>query len=71
MPWKFRHVLHKDGDQLDRDHVNQEELYKSLWPKEHSTYNKTQESLGHILSRNCLLKHVIEVKREGKMRIKM
>ena len=39
----------------------------SQWKKEHATYNKRMEAnwIGHILRRNCLLKHVITEKIGG------
>jgi hypothetical protein len=34
----------------------------------HTVQTRKCNSIGHILSRNCLLKHVTEGKRQGKIR---
>jgi hypothetical protein len=45
-----------------------------IWWELHTTKRRKANWIGHILRRNCLLKHVIEGKREdksdGKMRKK-
>jgi hypothetical protein len=46
------------------------EVWQSQEGKEYPTYNKqkgTLQWIGHILRSNCLLKHVIERKIEGKI----
>jgi hypothetical protein len=38
--------------------------------KEHPTYNKNKANwIGHILCKNCLIKHVIEGKKEGRLEV--
>jgi hypothetical protein len=37
----------------------------------HIIKRRKANAIGHILCRNCLLKHIIEGKREGKRRKKM
>ena len=44
------------------DRVRSEEVLQSQGREEHPTNNKKKKGkgIGHILRRNCLLKHVIE-----------
>jgi hypothetical protein len=50
--------------------VRSEVLYTESGGKEYPTYNKTKANWnGHILHRNCLLKHVIEGQTEGKTEV--
>jgi hypothetical protein len=44
-------------------------LLDSQGGEEYPTYSKVRKAnwIGHILYRNCLLKHVIEGKREGRL----
>ena len=46
-------------------------LLESQGGEEYPTYNKNDEGnwIGHILCRNCLLKHVIEGKTEGMLEV--
>jgi hypothetical protein len=65
-------VLEKDGeDQLDGSCEKWRNITWSQGVKGHSTYNKNKEGywIGHILHRNCLLKHVIEGKIEGRIEV--
>jgi hypothetical protein len=56
-------ILEKAGEvQLDHSCEKWRSIANSQGGKEHHTYNKRRE--GHILRRNCLLKHVIEGKIE-------
>ena len=50
---------------------NEGVLKKSVGGEEYPTNNKRRKSnwTGHILHRNCLLKHVIEVKVEGRLEV--
>jgi hypothetical protein len=49
--------------------VRNEEVLHSQGGKEHPTYNKKKANcIGNILRRNCLLKHVIEGKIQGRIR---
>jgi len=55
-------VLHKDGDQLD-GHVRNEEVSKRIKEESnilHKIKRRKVNWVGHILRRNCLLKHVTE-----------
>jgi hypothetical protein len=63
-------VLEKNGeDQLDRSREKLRSITQSQRGEEYSTYNKKKKAnwIGHILRRNCLLKHVIEGKIEGRI----
>jgi hypothetical protein len=64
-------VLEKDGeDHLDWSCEKWRTITYSQGRKKYPIYNKTKEAnwIGHILRRDCLLKHVIEGKIEGKRR---
>jgi hypothetical protein len=62
-------VLEKYGDQLDRSCEKRNTAF-SLGGKDilHTRTTKRSKAnwIGHILIRNCLLKHFIEVKIEGR-----
>jgi hypothetical protein len=63
-------VLEKNGeDQLDRSCEKLRTITQSQGGEEYPTYNKIRKAncTGHILRRNCLLKHVIEGKLEGRI----
>jgi hypothetical protein len=62
-------VLEKDGeDQLDRSCEKWRSITQSQGGEEYPAYNKKKANwIGHILRRNCLLKHVIEGKLEGRI----
>jgi hypothetical protein len=62
-------VLEKDGeDQLDRSCEKRRSIKKSEGGEKYPT-NKRRKSnwIGHILCRNCLLKHAVEGKIEGRI----
>jgi hypothetical protein len=64
-------VLEKGGeDLLGRSCEKWRSITKSQGGEEYPTYDKKRKAnwIGHILRRNCLLKHVIEGKVEGKSR---
>jgi hypothetical protein len=51
--------------------VRNEEVLHSQSGEEYATYSKRRKAnwIGHILRRNCLLKHVIEGKIEGRTEV--
>jgi hypothetical protein len=55
-------------DQLDQSCEKWRSITQSQGGEEYPTYNKKKKDhwIGHILRRNCLLKHVIEGKLEGR-----
>ena len=60
-------MLDKDGeDQLDRSCERRTEQERNIV---HTTIRRKANWIGHILRRNCLLKHIIEVKTEGKIEV--
>jgi hypothetical protein len=62
-------VLEKNGeDQLDRSTRNAEVLHRVKEERNilHTIKRRKTNCIGHILRRNCLLKHVIEGKLEGR-----
>jgi predicted ATPase len=70
IPGKFRNVLVvKDAvDQMDRSCEKLRSINKSQGGQEYSINNKNKANwIGHILRRNCLLKHVIGEKLERRM----
>jgi hypothetical protein len=72
IPGKFSNVvLEKNGeDQLDRSCEKWRSITQSQGGEEYPTYNKKKRKanwIGHILRRNCLLKHVIEGQLEGRI----
>ena len=71
MPGKFWDVvLEKDGeDQLDRSREKEELLHSVKDERNilHNTNRRKANWIGHILHRNCLLKHIIEAKIEGRI----
>jgi hypothetical protein len=63
-------VLEKDGDdQLDRSCEKRSILERAKKEKNilHAIHWRKTKWICHILRRNCVLKHVIEVKIEGKI----
>jgi len=58
-------------DQLDRSFEGWRSNTKNQERKEHPTHNHTKEGywIGHILHRNCVVKHVTEGRMEGKRRL--
>jgi hypothetical protein len=63
-------VLEKDReDQLGRSHEKGETVLKYQGRQECHTMER-RKAVGHILHRNCLLKHVIQGKIEGRMEVK-
>jgi hypothetical protein len=60
-------VLEKDGDQMDGRVRNEEVWYrvKEEMNTLHAIKRRKDTYIGHILSRNCLSKHVIKEKLEG------
>jgi hypothetical protein len=63
-------VLEKNGeDQLDRSCKNEEVLHRVKEDRNilHTIKRRKANWIGHILCRNCLLKHVIEGKLEGRI----
>jgi hypothetical protein len=63
-------VLEKNGeDHLDRSCEKWRSITQSQGGQEYPTYKKRRKAnwIGHILRRNCLLKHVIEGKLEGRI----
>jgi hypothetical protein len=63
-------VLEKNGeDQLDRSVKYEEVLHRVKEERNilHTIKRRKANWIGHILSRNCLLKHVIEGKCEGRI----
>ena len=73
IPGKFWNVvLVKDGeDQLGQSCGKLRSITESQWAKEYPTNNKRRNAnwIGHVLRRNCLLKHVIEGKIEGRIEV--
>jgi hypothetical protein len=71
-PWMFWNVLlEKDGeDQLARS-CEKWRITKSQRWEEYHTNNKKRKAnwTGHILCRNCFLKHVIEGNIEGRVKV--
>jgi hypothetical protein len=64
-------VLEKDGeDQVDRS-VKHEALQRVKKKKNiiHKMKGRKADWIGHILRRNCLLKHVTEGKIEGRIEV--
>ena len=62
-------LKHSAGeDQLDRSCEKLGSVTVNQGAAVHSTYNKNKKAhwIGHILRRNCLLKHVMEGKNRGK-----
>jgi len=65
-------LLEKDGeDQLDRSCEKGRSITKSQGGEEYPTNNKRRKAnrIGHILRRNCLLKHIIGGKIEGRVEV--
>jgi hypothetical protein len=64
-------VLEKDGDQLDRSVRNEEVIRRVKEERNivHTIKRREGNWIGHILRRNCLLKHVIEGKLEGRIEV--
>jgi hypothetical protein len=63
-------LLEKNGeDQLDRSCGKWRSITQSQGGEKYLTYNKKKKAnwIGHILRRNCLLKHAIEGKLEGRI----
>ena len=63
-------MLEKDGeDQLDRSREKEELLHRVKEERniQHNTNRRKANWIGHILHRNCLLKHIIEAKIEGRI----
>jgi ribosomal 50S subunit-associated protein YjgA (DUF615 family) len=63
-------VLEKNGeDQLDRSVRNEEVLHRVKEERNivHKVKRRKANWIGHILRRNCLLKHVIEGELEGRI----
>jgi hypothetical protein len=63
-------VLEKDGeDQSDRSYEKRRSIEKSEGGEEYPANNKRRKSnwIGHVLCRNCLLKHVVEGKIERRI----
>jgi hypothetical protein len=61
-------VLEKNAeDKLDRSCEKWRSITQSEGGEEYRTYNKKANWIGHNLRRNCLLKHVIEGKLEGRI----
>jgi hypothetical protein len=74
IPYRTR-LFDKDGeDQLGRSCEKRRNITKNKEGKEYPTNNKRRKAnwIGHILRRNCLLRHFIEGKIEvtGKQRKK-
>jgi hypothetical protein len=66
-------ILNKDGeDQLDWSCEKWESIAQSQNGEEYHTYSKKRKvnCIGHILRRNCLLKHVIKGKIERGIEVK-
>jgi hypothetical protein len=62
-------VLKKNGDQLDLSRKNEEVLHSAQEDRSmlHRIKRRKGNWIGHILHRNCLLKHVIEGKVDGRV----
>jgi hypothetical protein len=63
-------VLEKNGDQLDRSCERNEEVLHRVKEERnivHTIKRRKANWIGHILRRNCLMKHVIEGKLEGRI----
>jgi hypothetical protein len=73
-PGKFRNeVLEKDGeDQLDRSCEKQKVLLRVSEQRNilHEIRKRKASWIGHFLSRNCLLKEVIEGKIQGQIEVR-
>ena len=69
IPEKFRNlVLEKDGEISWTNHVRNEEVLRGVMEDRnivHTIKRRKANWIGHILRRNCLLKHIIEEKMEG------
>jgi len=65
-------VLGKVRDQMGRSCEKLRDATNSRGREEYPTNTKMKEGkwIGHTLRRNCLLKHVIEKRKDGKMRKK-
>ena len=69
IPWKcWNVVLLKDGDQLGRSGEKEKRTSQSQEGKEilHTLKRRMANWIGHILSSNCLVKHVNEGKTKGR-----
>jgi hypothetical protein len=66
--WSFVGLRETNGeDQLDRSCEKWRSITQSQGGEKYPTYNKKKKDwIGHMLRRNCLLKHVIEGKLEGR-----
>jgi hypothetical protein len=64
IPGKFLHVLEKNGEDSWPDPVRNEGLHRVQEKRNilHTIKRKKANWIGHILRRNCLLKHFIEGK---------
>jgi hypothetical protein len=65
-------VLQKDGEhKLDRTRENEEVLHRVKEERNilHKISRRKTNWIGHILLKNCLLKHVIEGKMEGRIEV--
>jgi hypothetical protein len=64
-------VLQKDGDQLDRSFKSEEVLHKVKGKRKRLQTIKRKNTIliGHILRRNCLLKHVMGGNIEGRIEV--
>jgi hypothetical protein len=63
-------MLEKDGEEFWTDRVRNEEVLHKVKEERnivHTTKRRKANWIGHILRRNCLLKHVIEGKIEGRI----
>jgi hypothetical protein len=72
VPGKFSNVVQeKDGeDQLVQACEKRRSATQSQGGKKYFTYNKRKPKwIGHILHRNCLLKHVTAAKIEGRLEV--
>jgi len=65
-------VLEKDGEDQYTDRVRNEEELQTVhdWNILHKIKLLKTNFIGHILRRNCLLKHVIEGKIEGRIEVR-
>jgi len=62
-------VLQKDGEDGRTHRLRNEEVLRSQEGDEYPTKRIKANWIGHILRRNCLLKHVIEGKIEGRTEV--